>query len=117
MQTITWSPPAEISRNEIIAASQDILGRPDVPIVEREDIFRMAALGLDWDISSKVFEPRDPARVPTGPDGKRIGMFLLHGGGGDQRGKEPMARLIASKLGWRVGVMSYPGHFSFDGCH
>jgi hypothetical protein len=25
-----------------------------------------------------------------------------------------MARLIASKLGWRVAVMSYPGHFSFD---
>jgi acetyl esterase/lipase len=113
-QTATWRPPAEVSRDEIVAASDDLLNRPDLPIVERADIFRLSALGLDWDISSKLFEPERPADVPRGPDGKRVGMFLLHGGGGDQRGKEPMARLIASKLGWRVAVMSYPGHYQFD---
>jgi hypothetical protein len=113
-RTAVWRPPAEISRDEIVLASQDVLGRPDIPIAEREDIFRMSALDLDWDISSKVFEPSNSADVPRGADGRRIGLFLLHGGGGDQRAKEPMARLIASKLGWRVAVMSYPGHFQFD---
>ena len=114
MQITTWAPPAEVSRDEIVAASEELLGRPDIPTVERPDIFRLSTLGLDWDISSKRFEPVDPTNVPLGPDGKRIGLFLLHGGGGDQRAKEPMARLIASKLGWRVAIMSYPGHFSFD---
>jgi hypothetical protein len=114
MQITTWAPPAEVSRDEIVAASEELLGRPDIPTVERPDIFRLSTLGLDWDISSKRFEPVDPTNVPRGPDGKRIGLFLLHGGGGDQRAKEPMARLIASKLGWRVAIMSYPGHFSFD---
>lgn len=112
--TLTWRPPTEISREDILSASDDLLSRPDLPITERADIFRLSALGLDWDISSKLFEPSNPADVPHGPDGRRISMFLLHGGGGDQRGKEPMARLIASKLGWRVAVMSYPGHYQFD---
>jgi acetyl esterase/lipase len=113
MMTGSWAPPAEVTRDEVVAASRGLLSRPDIPVVERTDIFRMTALDLDWDISSKVFEPANAANVPRGPDGRKIGVFLLHGGGGDQRSKEPMARLIASKLGWRVAVMSYPGHFYF----
>jgi acetyl esterase/lipase len=109
-----WDPPALVTRDEIVAASSDFVSRADLPIVERQDIFRLASMGLDWDISSKVFEPANAADVARGPDGRKIGMFLLHGGGGDQRSKEPMARLIATKLGWRVAVMSYPGHFYFE---
>jgi hypothetical protein len=109
----TFVPPAEISREEIIASSNSVLARSDLPIQEREDVFRIQSLGLDWDIGVRTFEPQDSSRIPRGPDGKRIGLFLLHGGGGDFRGKTPMARLIASKLGWRVACMTYPGHLYF----
>ena len=109
----TFVPPAEVSRDEIIAASSAFLSRPDINIREREDVFRLEVLGLEWDIGVRTFEPEDSSQIPVGRDGKRIGLFLLHGGGGDFRGKTPMARLIASKLGWRVACMTYPGHLYF----
>jgi hypothetical protein len=105
----TWEPPAQLDRDQIVRASDEVLGRPDIPLDVREEIFRITALELDWDIGGKVYEPRDPSQVPVGPDGKRIGVFLLHGGGGDHRGMEPLALLLAGKLGWKVATMTYPG--------
>jgi hypothetical protein len=107
--TTTWEPPAQLERDEIVRASDEVLGRPDIPLNVREDIFRISALDLDWDIGGKVYEPVDPGAVPRGADGHKIGAFLLHGGGGDHRGMEPLALLLAGKLGWKVATMTYPG--------
>ena len=46
---------------------------------------------------------------PTGPDGRKIGVFLTHGGASDWRSMEPLARLLAGKLGYRIASMTYPG--------
>src|SRR5687767_11736822 len=101
----TWDPPQEITRDEIVRASEDVLARPDIPITNVEDIFRIHVLGMDWDIGGRVYQPEDPSRIPTGADGKKIGVFLQHGGGGDHRGQEPMATLLASKFGYKVATM------------
>jgi hypothetical protein len=108
---IAWEPPALVSRPEIVSASDEILGLPDRKVREREDLFRIQSLGMDWDIGGQVFEPDD---VPRGADGKRIGLFILHGGAGDHRGKASMARLIAGKLGYKVATMTYPGKLYLD---
>jgi hypothetical protein len=105
----TWGPPKEISRDQIVQSSDDVLGRLDIPISEREDLFRPRVLDLDWDIGGKVYEPADPSQIPTGPDGKKVGVFLLHGGAGDHRGKDDMSRFLASKFGYKVATMTYPG--------
>ncbi|MCC7368707.1 MAG: hypothetical protein IT306_09805 [Chloroflexi bacterium] len=110
MSTSTWAPPAEVTREAIVAASDRILARPDLPLEVREDIFRIRVHELDWDIGGKVYQPKDESAIPTGPDGKKIGAFLLHGGGGDHRGMEPLALLLARKLGWKIATLSHPGH-------
>jgi hypothetical protein len=110
MSASTWEPPADVTREAIVAASDVVLARPDLPLDVREEIFRIRVHDLDWDIGGKVYQPMDPDAVPVGPDGKRIGAFLLHGGGGDHRGTEPLALLLAGKLGWKVATMSHPGH-------
>jgi hypothetical protein len=108
--TTTWEPPATFSREEIRQASDVVLAMPDLPIKVREDIFRIRVLDLDWDIGGDVFEPEDPTRIARGADGKRVGVFLQHGGGGDHRGQRPMAQLLASKFGFKVASLTYPGH-------
>ena len=45
-----WQPPESIARDEIVARSAAILGRPELPLRQSEDIFRIHALGLDWEI-------------------------------------------------------------------
>ncbi|MCD6028578.1 MAG: hypothetical protein K0S78_752 [Thermomicrobiales bacterium] len=113
-QTATTAvEPRFISREEIVAMSEEVLNRPDLPLTVTDDFFRIQSLGLDWDIASKVYQPADETKVPTGPDGKKIGIFLLHGGAGDHRSKDPMARFLASKFGYKVANMSYPGRFNF----
>jgi hypothetical protein len=106
----TWDPPREITREEIVRSSDEVLGRPDLAITNTEDVFRIRVLGLDWDIGGRVYQPEDPSRIPTGADGKKIGVFLQHGGGGDHRSQEPLATLLASKFGYKVATMTYPGH-------
>lgn len=105
----TWTPPREITREEIVRASDEILSRPALPITVTEDIFRIKVLDLDWDIGGMVYAPEDAARIPTGADGKKIGVFLLHGGSGDHRGKDAMARFLAGAFGYKVATMTYPG--------
>jgi hypothetical protein len=56
-----------------------------------------------------VYQPKDQSRIPTGADGRRIGMFLLHGGSGDYRSMVPLARLLCGKFGYRIASMTYPG--------
>jgi hypothetical protein len=104
-----WEPPAEMTREAIIEASRDLLARPDIPITVTEDIFRIRAVEMDWDGAGAVYQPTDPSRIPAGADGKKVGLFMIHGGGGDQRGMDKTARFLATKLGFKVVTMSYPG--------
>jgi hypothetical protein len=108
--TSTWEPPAELARNRIIELSDEVLSRPDLQIDAREDLFRIGVLDLEWDVGGMVYEPADPNATAVGADGKRVGIFLLHGGGGDHRGKDRMARFLASKYGYKVVTMTYPGN-------
>src|SRR6266700_7383079 len=105
----SWQPPASIAREEVIARSDAVLAKPDLPWRETEDIFRIHALGLDWDLGVTVYEPADPARLARGADGKTIGIFLLHGGSGDYKSMEPMAKLFAQKSDCKAVEMTFHG--------
>lgn len=104
-----WTPPATIPKPDLVATSSRVLARPSIPITVTEDIFRIRALELDWDIGAAVYTPTDPAKIAVAPGGRRIGVFLLHGGYSDHREKDDMARLLAEKFGWKVVSMTYPG--------
>lgn len=109
MANSNWMPPAELSREEIIKASDEVLARPDIPIKVWEDIFTIQAVGTDWDIACEIHEPIDGSRCPVGADGLKVGIFLLHGGMSDHRYMRPVARLMAGKFGCKVVSMSFPG--------
>ncbi len=113
MRKRAWEPPAFIAREELVKISEEVLGLPDIAIYDREDIFRIKALGFDWDIACQVIEPDDAGKVPVGPDGKKAGMILLHGGAGDHRQKIPLARFISAKYGYKVVCPTYPGRYNF----
>ena len=104
-----WNPPSVISRQEILETSEAVLAMPDIPLEVQEDIFRIRVLEMDWDMGAMIYEPEDPSRIPTGADGKKVGVFLLHGGTGDHRSKDELARLLAGKFGFKVVSMTYPG--------
>ncbi len=110
----SWQPPASIAREEVIARSDAVLAKPDLPWRETEDIFRIHALGLDWDLGVMVYEPADSAQVSRGADGKKIGVFLLHGGSGDYKSMAPMAELFAKKFGCKAVAMTFPGRLYLD---
>lgn len=109
-----WTPPAEYSRAEIIAISDRLLAQPDIPLKQTEDIIRIREVGLDWDMGMMVYEPKDPAKIARGADGKKIGIFLLHGGSGDFKSMEPIAKLYAGKFGHKAVAMTFPGRHYFD---
>ena len=109
-----WQPPEFIAREDVIARSTAVLAKPDLPLRQTEDVFRITALGLDWDMGVMVYEPADAARIARGADGKRIGIFLLHGGSGDYKSMEPMAKLFAGKLGCKAVAMTFPGRLYLD---
>jgi hypothetical protein len=102
-----------IPRSDVVSTSNDVLSRPFRPLRETEDIFTIQAAGLDWDIAAMVYEPAD-GTIATGADGKRIGIFLLHGGAGDYKTMEARARLLAEVYGYRVVSGTFPGRFYFD---
>lgn len=104
-----WELASEISREEMVATSGAVLATPNIAMQEREDLFRIRALDMDWDIGAMVYEPEDASRIPEGPDGKKIGVFLLHGGVSDYKDLEAVARMLAGKLGLKVASMTYPG--------
>lgn len=104
-----WEPPSEISRDKIVETSQKVLPMPNINLNVKEDVFRIQALEMDWDVGGMVYEPEDPSKIPTGPDGNKIGMFLVHGGSGDHRSMDKVARFLAGKFGFKVVSMTYPG--------
>jgi len=104
-----WEPPSKLSREDCVKISQEVLGRPDIKIKQKEDIFRFPLVGMDWDIGAVVYEPEDATRIPKGADGKKVGFFLLPGGDGDWRSMEKLARLLSGKYGYKVVTMTYPG--------
>lgn len=107
----SWEPPSEVSHADVVARSAEVLGRRNLAIRVREDVFRVDAAEFDWDVGGKVFEPVDPAAVPVGADGRKAGILLLHGGAGDHRALEPMAEVLATKFGFKVVTVAYPGQF------
>jgi hypothetical protein len=111
--TPTWEPPALVSHNEVLQLSKQVISLPDIPIVVREDIFRISALEMEWDIGVVVYEPADPAQIPMGPDGKKAGVFLLHGGVSDFKSVERIARALPEKYGIKAATLSFPGRFYF----
>ena len=109
-----WEPPERIPREDIAGPSYAIDSKPSLPLRHAEDIFRINALGLDWDMGVTVYEPADAAQIARGADGKKIGIFLLHGGSGDFKSMEPMAKLFAEKFGCKAVAMTFPGRLYLD---
>jgi len=104
-----WQPPDVITREQIMETSRMVLAMPDIDLSVREDIFRVRALEMPWDLGGMVYEPKDPGKIPVGPDGRKLGAFLLHGGSSDHRFMDDVARLMAGKFGFKVVTMTFPG--------
>src|SRR3954463_12811845 len=109
-----WQPPDSISREETLARSAAVLAKPSLPLRQTEDIFRIHALGLDWDMGVTVYEPSDPKQIIRGADGKKVGVFLLHGGSGDYKSMEPIAKVFAQKFACKAVAMTFPGRLYLD---
>src|ERR1700676_278727 len=109
-----FKPPAAWSREEVLAASEAVLAMVPAAVTETEDIFRLCALGLEWDIGVRVYEPQPVATIAAGADRKRIGIFLLHGGAGDYKSMEKFALLFAEKFACKVVTMTFPGRLYLD---
>jgi hypothetical protein len=112
--TKVFRPPKFMPREEVLRTARAVMRRKDIPVRESEDIFRVQALGMDWDIGLKVYCPRAKSRIARGADGKRIGIFLLHGGSGDFKAMAVIAGLFARKFGCKVAVMTFPGRLYLD---
>ena len=110
----TWEPPAVVSPEEVLNFNQQVLALPDNPVGVREDIFRIHVLEMDWDIGVMIYQPQHGDRIPVGPDGKKVGVFLLHGGVSDFKSVERIARTLPSKFGIKVATMTFPGRFYFS---
>lgn len=107
--TAKWEPPVEVSKAEVDKLAEAVISMPSLGITANEDIFRIRALEFDWDIGAMVYEPRNAAHIPEGPDRKKAGVFLLHGGMGDYKSLDPIARTLADKFGFKVVSMTFPG--------
>ncbi len=104
----------EFSKPELREISKKVLAMPDIPLRASEEIIRIRSLGMDWDIASMVYEPEDRSKIPTGADGKKVGLFMLHGGSSDHRSLDKLARFLVSKFGYKVVAMSYPGRLYLE---
>ncbi len=109
----TWQPPSAISAAEVLELNRQVVAMPDLPIDNHEDIFRIRSLEMDWDIGVVVYQPQDVGRIPDGADGKKVGVFLLHGGVSDFKSVDAIARTLASKFAFKVATMTFPGRFYF----
>ena len=97
-----------------MATSDAVLAKAAGPVKDIEDIFRISALGLDWDIGVRVYEPQPSDTIARGADGKKVGIFLLHGGAGDFKSMETFALLFAEKFAFKVVTMTFPGRLYLD---
>jgi hypothetical protein len=109
----TWEPPEVISPDEVLAINEQVLALADRPIAVEEDIFRLHVLEMDWDIGVVVYRPHGADQTLIGPDGKKIGVLLLHGGVSDFKSVERIAKTLASKFAIKVASMTFPGRFYF----
>lgn len=118
MATVTrsnpWTPPAHVPREQVVATSQAVLAMPSKPVRKTEDVFRLEALGLAWDLGVMVYEPQPAEQIARGADGHKVGIFLLHGGAGDYKSMERFALLFAEKFGFKIVTMTYPGRLYLD---
>lgn len=110
----TWEPQALITREQTLQLHRDVMAMPAQPVRVSEDIFRLHELEMDWDIGVVVYQPQDANRIPRGPDGKKVGVFLLHGGVSDFKSVERIAKLLPEKFGIKVATMTFPGRFFFN---
>jgi hypothetical protein len=108
-----WEPPQRLEKREMVSISDAVLAEPEIEFNEGEDVFRIHANGLEWDIGNVVYEPKDKSRIAVGPDGKKLGIFMTHGGASDWRSIERLARTFCGKRGFKVCSMTYPGRFYF----
>lgn len=113
-QANDWIPPERISREDIVKTSKQVLARPDLALKVSEDIVRVNTLGLDWDTAGRVYTPADESKIPTGPDGRKLGAILIHGGSGDHRFMDDVASVMAKKFGFKVVTLSLPGRYYMD---
>ncbi|MFO8059062.1 MAG: hypothetical protein R6U70_00170, partial [Bacillota bacterium] len=88
---------------------------PTRPIESREHVIRIEAADLEWDIGFKVYQPEDEDQIRRGADGKKAGLFILHGGASDHRQLEPLGPILAGAMGYRVVFMTYPGRLYLHG--
>lgn len=109
-----WSAPEFYPRDSLIETSGRVLGRPEIETSISEDVFRIESVGLEWDMGVKVFAPKSDAHAARDAAGKKIGVFLLHGGDGDFKSMEPMARLYAGRFGHKAVAMTFPGRLYLD---
>jgi hypothetical protein len=106
--------PELVGRDEIVVRSAEILSGEPLPIRQDEDVFRIEALGLEWDIGVMVYQPCDASKISLAADGRKIGIFLLHGGDGDFKSVAPMAKLYAERFGHKAVAMTFPGRLYLD---
>lgn len=107
-----WTPPETVSHEQILQASREVLSLPDIEINTAEDIVRVEAVGMEWDIGGRVYVPANAARIPKGPDGRKLGAVLIHGGSSDHRFMDDVARLMAGKFGFKILTLSLPGRIN-----
>ena len=109
----TWEPPTVISREQALQLHRDVIAMPTRPIRIREDIFRLHELELDWDIGAVIYEPQEASQIPRCPDGKKVGVLLLHGGVSDFKSVERIGKLLPEKFAIKVASMTFPGRGFF----
>ena len=110
----SWEPPAALSLEQVSQLDRQVASMPDLSVLVHEDIFRIRELEMDWDIGVVVYDPENADNIPIGPDGKKIGIFLLHGGVSDFKSVERIARILPGKFGIKVASMTFPGRFYFS---
>lgn len=109
--TSEWQPPSVVERDELVAASRTVLALPSRSVTSTEDVLRVSVLGLDWDIGIVLHQPDE---VAVGPDGKKIGILVLHPGDTDFKDMQPLAELLTTRFGFAVFTATFPGRFYFD---
>ena len=110
----SWQPPDVVSHEDVLKLHHEVSAMADLPITVSEDIFRIRALEMDWDIGVLIYQPQDLSKIPSGPDGKKVGVFLLHGGVSDFKSVECIAQILAKKFAVKVATMTFPGRFYFS---
>jgi pimeloyl-ACP methyl ester carboxylesterase len=106
---LSWEPEELVSRESILESSARAHDWLEAGFTSTPYRFRIDVAGLPWDVGGAVYEPRS-GELATGPDGRKVGVFLIHGGGGDHRSFDTMAKLLAAGKSYKVVTITYPGN-------